>query len=140
MENETPGNETQTSTEELMTKLTARLASAVELLEKALLERALPQASLAASADDAVGPIVAMVDASSRETELARKLAEAEKTIAELRASSTQREGRRTLPVSLAAKQDGAAPEPAALDAALSSLSLEQRITVKAQLLRSGLV
>jgi hypothetical protein len=133
MESETQSTEIQSSTEGLLVQLTTRLAAAVELLE-----RALPQANIAAS--EAVGPIVAMVEPSSREDELVRKLAEAEKTIAELRASSTQREGRRTLPVSLAAKQDGAAPEPAALDAALSSLSLEQRITVKAQLLRSGLV
>jgi hypothetical protein len=128
--------ESQSSTEELMAKLTSRLAAAIELLE-----RALPQPTIAA-ADESVGPIVAMVE--GREAELARKLADAEKTIAELRAQasvpSAPREGRRTLPVSLLAKQEGTAPEPAALDAALASLSLEQRIAVKAQLLRSGLV
>jgi len=138
MENE--NTEIQRSTEELMAKLTARLAAAVELLESALLDRTAPQPGIAASAGESVGPIVAMVEGTSREAELARKLAEAEKTIAELRASSAPREGRRTLPVSLVAKQDAAAPEPAALDAALASLSLEQRIAVKAQLLRSGLV
>jgi hypothetical protein len=131
---ENASTEIQSSTEELMAKLTARLAAAIELLE-----RAVPQAGIAA-AGEAVGPIVAMVEGTPREAELTRKLAEAEKTIAELRASSAPREGRRTLPVSLLAKQDGAAPEPAALDAALASLSLEQRIAVKAQLLRSGLV
>jgi hypothetical protein len=103
--------ESQSSTEELMAKLTSRLAAAI---------------------------------VEGREAELARKLADAEKTIAELRAQasvpSAPREGRRTLPVSLLAKQEGTAPEPAALDAALASLSLEQRIAVKAQLLRSGLV
>jgi len=133
MENES--TEMQRGTEELMAKLTARLAAAIELLE-----RAIPRAAIAAEGD-AVGPIVAMVEG-SREAELARRLAEAEKTIAELRAQSSvpPAPGRRTLPVSLVAKQDGAAPEPAALDAALSSLSLEQRIAVKAQLLRAGLV
>lgn len=139
MENETESTEIQSetegrgSTEGLIAQLTSRLAAAVELLE-----RAVPLAGLAAS--DAVGPIVAMVESSSREAELARKLVDAEKTIAELRASSVSREGRRTLPVSLLAKQDGSAPEPGAIDAALVSLSLEQRIAVKAQLLRSGLV
>jgi len=128
MENES--TEIQSSTEELMAKLTVRLNAAIELLERALQQPAI------AAAGEAVGPIVAMVE--GREAELARKLAAAEKTIAELRASSAT--GRRTLPVSLLAKQDSAAPEPAALDAALSSLGLEQRIAVKAQLLRSGLV
>ena len=133
METETQGNELQSSSKATMEHFITRLAAAVESLE-----RVLPQAGIAAS--EAVGPIVAMVEASSREAELAHRLADAEKTIAELRASSTPREGRRTLPVSLLAKQDGSAPEPGAIDAALVSLSLEQRIAVKAQLLRSGLV
>ncbi len=138
MESETQSTELQSTgiqstTEGLLAQLTTRLVAAVELLE-----RAVPLAGLAAS--EAVGPIVAMVESSSREGELAQKLADAEKTIAELRASSPSREGRRTLPVSLLARQDGTAPEPGALDAALVSLSLEQRIAVKAHLLRSGLV
>jgi hypothetical protein len=96
----------------LIEHLATRLAAAVEALE-----RALPRAS------ESIGPIV-----------------EAEQTIATLRASATQQEGRRTLPVSLIAKQQEGSAEPAALDAALCSLSLEQRIAVKAQLLRAGLV
>ena len=134
MESETQGTEIQSgSNEEMIARLTSRLAAAVELLE-----RAVPLAGIAAS--EAVGPIVAMVEGSSREAELAQKLADAEKTIAELRASGMSREGRRTLPVSLLAKQESGAPEPGAIDAALVNLSLEQRIAVKAQLLRSGLV
>jgi hypothetical protein len=118
----------QQSTEVILEELAARLRAAVELLEQAV-----PRVTAAA---ETVGPIVATVEG-ARETELARRLADAEKTIAELRASH---EGRRTLPVSLLAKQDGAAPDPAAIDAALVSLSLEQRIAVKAQLLRAGLI
>ena len=137
MQNEAQSTEIQCGTETNIAQLTTRLAAAIELLE-----RAVPLASVASS--EAVGPIVAMVDPTSREAELAQKLADAEKTIAELRAQHsvqpTPREGRRTLPVSLLAKQDGSAPEPGALDAALASLSLEQRIAVKAQLLRSGLI
>jgi hypothetical protein len=112
----------------LIEHLATRLAAAVEALE-----RALPRAS------ESIGPIVATIE-SPREAELERKLAEAEQTIATLRASATQQEGRRTLPVSLIAKQQEGSAEPAALDAALCSLSLEQRIAVKAQLLRAGLV
>ena len=117
----------------MIAELTSRLAVVADLLQ-----RVIPHASLAAS--EAVGPIVAMVEGSSREAELAQKLADAEKTIAELRSSSASHAGRRTLPVSLLARHDGSAPEPGALDAALITLSLEQRIAVKAQLLRCGLV
>jgi len=126
MEHETAIPELRGTT--LIEHLATRLAAAVEALE-----RALPRAS------ESVGPIVATVE-SPREAELERKLAEAEQTIATLRASATQQEGRRTLPVSLIAKQQEGGTEPAALDAALCSLSLEQRIAVKAQLLRAGLV
>ena len=49
-------------------------------------------------------------------------------------------EGRKTLPVSLLAKQEGGMTDSSALDAALGSLSMEQRIAVKSQLLRAGIV
>ena len=77
--------------------------------------------------------------AASRETELERLLAEAEATIASLK-------GRKTVPAGVATliakdgANDGRAVELGALDAALVSLSLEQRIAVKAQMLRSGLI
>ena len=71
----------------------------------------------------------------TRESELAERLAEAEATIVALKASSA----RKTTPATgtLIAKE-GAAIEAGALDAALTSLSVEQRIAVKAQLMRSG--
>jgi len=132
MEHETLSNEAL-SNPGVIEHLASRLTAAVEALE-----RALPRLAVAA-VGESVGPIVATVE-SPREAELERKLAEAEKTIATLRASSTLQEGRRTLPVGLVAKQQEGAAEPAALDAALSSLSLEQRIAVKSQLIRAGLV
>jgi hypothetical protein len=72
----------------------------------------------------------------TREAELERLLADAEATIAALKA------GRKTHPASVATlvAKDGAAVEQGALDAALVSLSLEQRIAVKSQLMRSGLI
>ena len=72
----------------------------------------------------------------SREAELERMLAAAEATIASLKA------GRKTLPAGVATllAKDGGPVEVGALDAALVSLSLEQRIAVKAQLMRSGLI
>lgn len=98
-----------------------------------------------------VRKIVAAVEtnqATSREAELAKKLESAEHQIAELRAQiGTQAQSaRRTVPAATAqllAKQGITALESleaGALDAALNGLSLEQRIAVKAQLLRAGVV
>jgi hypothetical protein len=82
---------------------------------------------------------------------LEEKLAAAEQKIAELQArASAPASGRKTLPtamttllakqgVTLASLEPGSL-EAGSLDAALSSLSLEQRIAVKAQLLRAGLL
>jgi hypothetical protein len=78
---------------------------------------------------------------------LEEKLAAAEQKIADLQARATTpapTSGRKTLPTamtSLLAKQGVSIDslEAGALDAALTSLSLEQRIAVKAQLLRAGL-
>ncbi len=74
--------------------------------------------------------------AASHEAELEQKLAEANATIASLKA------GRKTSAggVSSLLAKDGTAVNAGSLDAALSSLSLEQRIAVKSQLLRSGLI
>jgi len=71
----------------------------------------------------------------SREAELEQKLAEANATIVSLKA------GRKTLPAGVASllAKDGAA-DVGSLDAALGSLSIEQRIAVKSQLMRSGLI
>jgi hypothetical protein len=97
-----------------------------------------------------VQKIVAAVE-NSRESELARKLEAAEQQIVELKAQlETQVEkpapsARKTVPASTAqflAKQGISTlehVEAGALDAALTGLSLEQRIAVKAQLLRAGL-
>ena len=94
--------------------------------------------------------IVATAD-NERELELARKLEAAERQIAELRAKGAQltertAAARKTLPAAttqLLAKQGHAtldSLDASAVDAALVGLSLEQRIAVKAQLLRAGLM
>lgn len=112
-------------------QLVARLGVAVEAIEQAV-----PRI---AASGEAIGPIVATIE-SSREADLAERLEAAEKTIAELRAAANTSTGRRTVPVSLAARHDGAAADAGAIDAALTSLSMEQRIAVKSQLLRAGLI
>lgn len=73
---------------------------------------------------------------SAREAELEERLAEAEQTIAALKASS----GRRTSAAGSFAAKDGSSIESGSLDSALGSLSVEQRIAVKAGLMRSGLL
>jgi septal ring factor EnvC (AmiA/AmiB activator) len=92
--------------------------------------------------------ISATVEQSRREAELAEKLAAAERELGELKASaapSIASPQRRTVPAStaemLAKHGIGDGPvDVRALDAALSGLSLEQRIAVKTQLLRAGAI
>jgi len=117
----------------------ARLTAAASLLEQAM-ERLNERQQ---SAEATIGRISATV-----ESALEERLAAAEARIAELMATAantvpaTVTNARKTLPAGMAtmlAKQ-GVTVEAGALDTALTSLSLEQRIAVKAQLLRSGLI
>ena len=137
--------------EDAFTTTVERLAAATAMLEQAVERMFERQGELAVSAEASVGRIVATVE-SKREVELEQKLAAAEAKIAELRAAGasapvavTHSQGRKTLPVSmvnLLAKQGVAVDsmKAGALDAALVSLSIEQRIAVKAQLIRAGLL
>jgi hypothetical protein len=92
--------------------------------------------------------ISATVEQSRRETELVEKLAAAERELAELKASAAQNvltPLRRTLPATTSEmlSKHGIGDGPVdvrTLDAALSGLSLEQRIAVKTQLLRAGAI
>ncbi|HEY5381861.1 MAG TPA: hypothetical protein VIJ65_06370 [Acidobacteriaceae bacterium] len=123
-----------------------RLIEAVESLEQTVQTSGAMQSSVAASAEEIAEKIVATVE-TQRETELERKLAEAEAKIAEMIAASAgqQQAGRKTLPASMTsmlAKQGVAVEsmEAGALDGALASLSVEQRIAVKSELMRAGLL
>jgi hypothetical protein len=127
-----------------------RLTGAAGMLERAVVLLEERHASMTGE----VAKIVATVEHSEgnqRQAELERKLREAEEQIAELKAQAASPAGgaraastRKTLPLAttqLLAKQgvhsvDGL--EAGALDAALTGLSLEQRIAVKAQLIRTG--
>jgi len=87
------------------------------------------------------------VEQSRREAELSEKLAAAEQELAALKAAvqPTVTPVRRTLPAGtaemLAKHGIGEGPvDVRTLDAALSGLSLEQRIAVKTQLLRAGAI
>ena len=119
-----------------------RLEAAADRLEKTVAWLEERQAAMTGD----VAKIVATVDATAdaRQRDLERKLEEAEQQIAELKAQAAAANGRKTLPVAtmqLLAKQgigsvDGL--EAGSLDAALTGLSLEQRVAVKAQLIRAG--
>jgi hypothetical protein len=126
-----------------------RLAAAAGLLEQAVEKLAQRQNDFAVDAEASIGRIVATVEG-RREAELEAKLTAAEAQIAELKAAavsvpSAVANGRKTLPVAmvnLLAKQGVTVDsmEAGAVDAALVSLSVEQRIAVKAQLMRAGLL
>ena len=126
-----------------MERMESRLEAAAALFERtaALMEERESETS------GEVRKIVAAVE-TSREAELQKKLEAAELQIAELRAQmETQpKSARKTVPVSTAqflARQGISSlesVEAGALDAALNGLSLEQRIAVKAQLMRAGVV
>jgi phosphoserine phosphatase len=125
-----------------------RLAAAAGLLEQAVERLAQRQNDFALDAEASIGRIVATVEG-RREAELEEKLAAAEAQIAELKAAGyvpvSVTHGRKTLPVAmvnLLAKQGVTVDsmEAGAVDVALVSLSVEQRIAVKAQLMRAGLL
>jgi hypothetical protein len=125
-----------------------RLEAATSLLERTLTWLEERQASLSGE----VEKISATIEPTRRETELTEKLAAAERELSELRAAATiqssaapQNPLRKTVPVAtsemLAKHGIGEGPvDVRTLDAALSGLSLEQRIAVKTQLLRAGAI
>lgn len=112
-----------------------------------LAAQAIEQAAERAANSGEAQHIVATTE-SAREQELEARLEIAERKLAELRAQSCEpaASGRKTLPTAttqLLAKQGLGtldSLEAGAVDAALSGLSLEQRMAVKAQLLRAGLL
>lgn len=103
------------------------------------LEAAVARLSGVTAGEPGAACIVATA-ASAREEELERKLSEAEAKIERLEAGASSG-GRKTASVGrMFAKESGEAGLAAALDGALGSLSVEQRIAVKAELLRAGVM
>jgi hypothetical protein len=121
-----------------------RLEAATTLLERTL--SWLEERSVTLTGE--VERITATVEQSRREADLTEKLAAAEREISGLKAASATvplNPLRRTVPAStsemLAKHGIGDGPVSVrALDAALTGLSLEQRIAVKSQLLRAGAI
>jgi len=122
-----------------------KLSAAVSLLERTVAFLEQRDAAMNGDVQKIVAAVEQGAEFSQREVELERKLAIAEQQIAQLRAQESKATSvRKTLPAATAqllAKGGITAlesVEAGALDAALAGLSLEQRIAVKAQLMRAG--
>jgi len=141
----------ESSVDTLM-QMAQRLEDAAASLEAAAARVLEQQIALAAKADAATSDggerIVATVDTAAEEqriAELERRLHEAERQLVAFHASAMPESGRKTAAAGVAtmlAKQDGdsATLAASAVDGALATLSIEQRIAVKAELLRAGLI
>lgn len=124
--------------------LLERLETAASALERMLISLDERHNTLAGQ----VEKISATIEQTRREEELLNKLTAAEHELAELRAAAASQAAvpaRRTLPAATAEMlaKHGVGDGPVdvrTLDAALSGLSLEQRIAVKTQLLRAGAI
>lgn len=125
--------------------LLERLETAASALERMLISLDERHNTLAGQ----VEKISATIEQTRREEELLNKLTAAEHELAELRAAAAASQAavpaRRTLPAATAEMlaKHGVGDGPVdvrTLDAALSGLSLEQRIAVKTQLLRAGAI
>jgi ABC-type transporter Mla subunit MlaD len=124
-----------------------RLSAAANLLERTVAWLEQREPATAGAVEKMTAAVENHNELLQREHELLKKLEAAEQQIAELRAQSSRAAAvRQTLPASttqLLAKQGISTLESVsagALDAAMVGLSIEQRIAVKAQLLRAGML
>ena len=135
---------------EQLTAATTRLAAAAEALENAISRFDAQHQELNAKVDRIVAAIDDSIavrpepgEPATEASELKSRVAELERANQELKAQAA-RAGRKTLPPlvsALLAKETAGDPlDSAALDKALNSLSLEQRIAVKAEMARAGLL
>jgi len=144
---DSPTGEGMNTMTDSLHRMETRLEAAAALLERTV--------ALMEERSGDVGRLVAAVEIRQpREAELEQKLQAAEQQIAELRAQIEARSesrfeqpsARKTVPAEMTQflSSQGITTldsiEAGALDTALSGLSLEQRLAVKAQLLRAGVV
>jgi predicted RNase H-like nuclease (RuvC/YqgF family) len=136
--------------EEMVQQLMAtaeRLASAAESLDRVLGRLDAQQEALNAKVDRIVAAVDEGTDRSDHGSarELQERVAELEKSNADLKAQAA-RMVRKTLPPMVSAilaksgETQGETIEKGALDKSLQSLSVEQRIAVKAELARAGMI
>jgi hypothetical protein len=115
-----------------------RLAAAAEALERAVAR----QNEVAVEAQQSVARIVAEAE-SNQVIELTRRLGEAEAKIASLTSSASRKTlspGTATMLTKQGVDMGAVSLDAGAVDGALAHLSVEQRIAVKAELMRAGLL
>ncbi len=133
---------------EQLTTAATRLATAAEALENAIARLDSQHQELSSKVDRIVAAIdeslngrVEPINANESE-ELKARIAEVERTNADLKAqcARTSRKTLSPLATAVLAKNEGDALDSAALDKALASLSVDQRIAVKAEMARAGII
>ncbi len=136
--------------EQIMERLTAtaeQLASTAETLDRVLQRLDAQQEAMNAKVDRIVAAVEEVPAVSEHQDgKLAARIAELEKANGELKAQAT-RNARKTLSPMVSALLAKSAGDPeaekldgAALDKALHALSVEQRIAVKAEMARAGMI
>src|SRR5690349_2072822 len=133
---------------EQLTTAATRLAAAAEALENAITRIDAHHQELSSKVDRIVAAIddnlvnrSESIDAAETSA-LQTRVAELERTNSDLKAQAS-RSARKTLsPLATAvlAKNEGDSLDSAALDKALGSLSVDQRIAVKAEMARAGII
>jgi predicted RNase H-like nuclease (RuvC/YqgF family) len=140
--------------EEMVQQMTAaaeRLAAATETLDRVLGKLDAQQEMLNAKVDRIVAAVEESVtqsnqrhDAAETGTGLQQRVAELEKSNADLKAQASRMTRKTLSPVvsALIGKNDieGERLDPGMLNKALAALSVEQRIAVKAELARAGMI
>jgi len=136
--------------EEMMQQLMAtaeRLATAAESLDRVMGRLDAQHEALNAKVDRIVASVeesVSEEEPGSAAEQLQERVAELEKSNADLKAQAT-RMARKTLSPTVSAilaksEESGEKMDKAVLDKTLQSLSVEQRIAVKAELARAGMI
>ncbi len=138
--------ETMKDGEEMMASTVEALAATAETLERAMSRLEARLEAQQAELEGRVQQIMGTIESPDREV-WRQRLAEAERQIAELRAAAApvgsgaeDAHGDDRGPAGQARHEQRRAVEAGAVDAALASLPVEQRIAVKSQLLRAGLL
>ncbi len=144
-------NEPDPTTTPDLVAVAARLAAAAEALDAAMARVVERIDAQNAEITATVGRIIAAIedDATAARRQSEARVAELERANTELKAQATQaaeRAARKTLPPLLSALlaksgvETGERLDPAVLDKTLAALSLEQRIAVKSEMARAGLL
>jgi hypothetical protein len=134
---------------EPLVMIAERLVAAAEALDQAVIRLTAHAESQNNELGAKVDRIVAAIDeGAALRQQLEARIAELESTNADLKANAAElaaRAGRKTLSPAMTALLsksgvEASSLDPAVLDKALAALSIEQRVAVKAEMARAGLI